>query len=391
MSKQLGFLNILAIVFIGIVLIVFGYFFLARLTSNTSPKSSIATITPATSALPEGNDNDHYAIFGFIPPTTNLADKTYLFDEAQKTGKKLIRLDFPQFIIEPDEDKFTWNKIDESVRLADERGLEIEGILGWTYKWSVDTDTSHLTPSCKGDPKAINGPIAPSKFSKYLDYIKQTVQRYPQIKYWEVWNEANIKRGFCGMPEDYARLLSSAYDLIKQTNPSAKVLFSGLTGGAFTPLQGQTQSWFDSVLSFSQYDLIHKFDIFNIHIYGSDPTQMGSTISKIKQNLINKGRGDAPLWITETGYPSDTAAQTNPKYNYGEKAQADFLSLSLPLMVQSGADKVFILLRDMSLSEGECKVNPHHQFCSDGLVTFPKFNSINLNKEKSSFTVFQSL
>ncbi len=374
---------------IVVVLLFIGFVIVKKQNLLLSQRHSF----PITSDQGSGttNDNQHYAIFGFIPPTSSTSDKQYLFDAAARTGKKLIRLDFPQFVIESQEGVFDWKKIDESVQMADQRGLAIEGILGWTSKWSVDRNNPHISDVCPGRFNQINGPIAADKFETYMDYIKQTVQRYPQITYWEVWNEPDIPRGFCGTAQDYAHILHGAYNSIKQTNPNAHVLIAGLTGNAFSLRQNQDKSWMEELMSYSQYDALHKFDIFNFHIYGNDAAKMADTISKIKKGLADKGRADGPLWITETGYPSDLQAQTSPSYNYGEKAQADFIKESLPLMIQSGADKVFMSLRDMSFSEGECKTNPHHQFCSDGLVTFPQFNNPNGRYDKPAMGVFQDL
>ena len=58
------------------------------------------------------------------------------------------------------------------------------------------------------------------------------------------------------------------------------------------------------------------------------------------------GRGSAPLWVSEHGYPADTAYQDDPRYRGGEAAQAAFLRDSLPTLIRAGAGQIFVSTRD---------------------------------------------
>jgi hypothetical protein len=53
-----------------------------------------------------------------------------------------------------------------------------------------------------------------------------------------------------------------------------------------------------------------------------------------------------PLWVTEHGYPGDSAYQCDPRFRGGEAAQAAYLRRSLPALSRAGAARVFVTLRD---------------------------------------------
>ena len=52
------------------------------------------------------------------------------------------------------------------------------------------------------------------------------------------------------------------------------------------------------------------------------------------------------LWVTEHGYPGETADQCDPVFRGGEPAQAAYLRRSLPALVRGGGARVFVTLRD---------------------------------------------
>jgi hypothetical protein len=76
------------------------------------------------------------------------------------------------------------------------------------------------------------------------------------------------------------------------------------------------------------------------------------------------------MWVTETGYPSDPAYQTDPGYRGGAASQAKWMSRVIPAMLGSGAAMVFVTERDsMSgrfASEGILE-------CADPLTADPEY------------------
>ena len=154
--------------------------------------------------------------------------------------------------------------------------------------------------------------------------------------------------------------------------------------------------WIDQIINDKSYPAKFKFDIANAHDRGS-LEKVVKDAKLIRQYYNNVGRADAPLWITEHGFPADPVAQSkwDANFAYGDEAQADYLKKSLPLLISSGADKVFVTLRDEAGNELDCQpilkiLNKLSPFCSEGLVTFETRSSTS-GRNRPAMAVFQSL
>ena len=53
-----------------------------------------------------------------------------------------------------------------------------------------------------------------------------------------------------------------------------------------------------------------------------------------------------PLWVTETGYPSDPAYQWDPALRGGPTDQARWIARGPRYLIDDGADAVFVAFRD---------------------------------------------
>lgn len=369
--------KILATVFIFII--IFLVFpptrkFLLSLINNTPPKSTSNT---SRTVYPAGKDNEKYAIHSFIHANYPTDAKKYLFDAAARTGKKLIRFDFPLSIIEPNEDKYEWRQIDENVQMAEEKGLHIVGTLGYSAPWISKSNASNK----------FQGPIDPLEYDKYADYVKQTVRRYPQVTYWELWNEPNNKGLYDNNPSEFASLMKVMYQSIKEVNPQAQVLFPGV----IFDMQKDFE-WVKSVLTYNQNSGSNYYDIANVHIRGTADNSKNDT--KIAIDGFNQyGKKNAPFWITEFAYPADPKYQRDNNYKGkgkegGEEAQAKYYQEFLPILIDMKVDKIFVTLRDIEKENPICFFNSS-QFCSEGLVTFSKNNAS--GTDRPSMKVFQDL
>ena len=118
----------------------------------------------------------------------------------------------------------------------------------------------------------------------------------------------------------------------------AAVLLGGVSGTI-------AKDWLGRVFATPGVAAATKFDIANVHVRGG----LGSLTRSMTlwhDFFTSYGRGSAPLWVTEHGYPADTAYQDDPRYRGGEAAQAAFLRDSLPTLVRAGAAQIFVSTRD---------------------------------------------
>ncbi len=379
-QKGLTAIPRIAVSLLVVLVVLFGFLLSTRhaqraqrqQTQQQQLAPSETSVSPTVSVSPQGISNGHYGLHSFIFSNFSTATKTYLFDAAKRTGKTLIRFDFSLGSVEPNEGRFSWSRLDENVSMASQRGLSILGTLGYAAGWIAAPNAA----------KAFQGPIDPAKYDKYSEYVQETVRHFPQVLYWEIWNEPDAKMLYFNDPAGFAKILHITHDAIKAANPNAYVVFPGVIFG--------NEDWVRKVLTDPDNPGKNNYDIANVHIRGTIATvrrKATDALSLFRQY----GNPNAPLWITEHGYPADTTAQKDPKYNYGEQAQADYYKESLPMLIGLGVEKIFVTLRDEGSDESGCsRTGGTSPFCTEGLVTLQSRSSTT-GRDRPSMAIFQSL
>src|SRR5262245_19991278 len=261
---------------------------------------------------------------------TPFAQKERMFAEAKAMGAGYIRLDvslddvFDVWTAEAPRPR--WDGVDEVVRLARRYRLKVLAVVNGT--------PAHIS-SCRErwpDGHARCAPTDPLRFGRY---VEQVVARAPDvIRTIEVWNEPDGSWAFDGTPEQYAAMLRATYVAVKQRFPPVTVLI----GGA---MSYRSRGWYARAL---EAGALHSFDVANVHVRGREAA-LGAMVRAWRRFFRRRGQR-GPLWITELGYPSATAAQTDERYRGGELAQARYLRDALPAIVRAGATQVFVTMRD---------------------------------------------
>jgi hypothetical protein len=266
-----------------------------------------------------------------------------MFSEAARMGASTIRLDvapalvFPDSSLDPD-----FSGLDEVMALAGDYHLRVVADLLTIPTWLADCPAS--TPA--GDVAR----CATNDLPAYGAVIGQIVTHAdPVIRDWELWNEPDSGQFFHGTPSQYAWMLRTAHDVIKQVDPYAQVLLGGISSTA-----GST--WLAQVLAVPGADALHAFDVANVHERG----WLDGLASEIRAwRAMFAGVGfTGPLWVTEHGYSSDPAFQYDPGYAGGAGSQAAFETASLPTLLDAGASEVLVTERD----------NLGGQFASEGVL-----------------------
>jgi len=166
-------------------------------------------------------------------------------------------------------------------------------IVKFAQKYNV-----RILGSISGDCNAIN--TDPDFPGNYAQAVKQCVKKYKDyIRYWEIWNEPDLKGFFNGTPEQYFEMLKSGYEVIKSQGKNLKVLIGALCALGhqnYRSIYG-TESPFDEkllALNAQKY-----WDILNFHSYPADKLYRESV--PIRQKVLDKAGCDTSFWLTETG------------------------------------------------------------------------------------------
>ncbi len=216
--------------------------------------------------------------------------------------------------IEPEVGQYNWEKIDEYVRGAQEKNIQILFTVWPFTEWDQETCNSHLKwhPNDGGkDPRDFlslaHRKGKPCDMEAYKQFLKKLVERYDgdgvedmsdllyPVTHWEIGNEPDGPDGdfFQGSDEDYFEILKASYATIKQADSNAKVLIAAVaTPGPEEPVRPDF-----STLKLYELGAANYFDIMNCHSFGGS--------RGVREYLKKFGAGDRPIWFTEPGKIGD--------------------------------------------------------------------------------------
>jgi hypothetical protein len=306
-----------------------------RLFSALLP--AVALVTAAAPARADQPVSSHAMVHTCCTPA---AMKERIFAEAAASGAEFIRVDVELGgIFESEASRPDWAALDEVVDLAERHDLDVLGVILGIPGW---------LSSCpeRGAEAALCAPRDPAEFGRLAAEVAAHARG--SIRHWEILNEPDADWAFKGTAEDYARMLSAAYDAIHARVPDARVVL----GGVERPREPE---WTERMLATPGADAARKFDIAALHLR----LRLRNVLADLPAYLRSYRELLAgPVWVTEHGYPADPAFQWDPAYRGGDAAQAAFLRDSIPRLTAAGADQVFVTLRD----------NLWGEYLSEGIV-----------------------
>ncbi len=207
--------------------------------------------------------------------------------------------------VEPEEGKWTWERLDSQLDYADTHHMEFFGLLLGNPRWN------------KLDPPG-NMPV--NNLSAWSAYVFEVVKHTRgRIRYWEVWNEPPNFTGRDQTPADYAKLVVSSYDAAKAANPDCLV---GLAA------KSVHVNYLEQVVKSGAKD---HFDYITLHPYEVLGTVSGNAGTEaVYMNIVptvrkmlaaqNPEKANVPIFFTEIG--TDTKKGTDVQAHALVKAYA---------------------------------------------------------------------
>lgn len=228
-----------------------------------------------------------------------------VFDMLEMAGVRWVRLGFRWDEIEPTKGIYQFGKSDAIVNLSIKHDIKILGVIAKTPEWASNANNT-ISP--------------PQNYEDWERFVRKVVTHYKgQINHWEIWNEPDIQKFWKGTPEEYINLQKISYEIIKEVDPSIKVLSAGLDGNG--------EKYLDKLLDLN---LASYCDIIAFHPYGNSPEK---SVERVKNflSIMEKHNVKKPLWFTEIGWQTG-GWRTGPCIVKDEETKAAYLKKAFHLL-----------------------------------------------------------
>jgi hypothetical protein len=254
-----------------------------------------------------------YGAHSMLSVTSPPAVKEAMFRSAARLHLTTIRVDVELQGVVLTEVWRDWHGLDEYVALSRRYRVRLLPVLMGT--------PSFLARQIPGVPFAESWRNPPADPACWARYAAEAIARAGRAAVaWEVLNEPDA--AFNGTPAEYAAMLVA----LRRAAPRARLVLAATTGlGA--------RGWLAPARA------THAYDAAAVHV-------RGRLAGLARQLRAWRRTVRVPLWVTEHGYPGDSAYQCDPRFHGGETAQAAYLRRSLPTLASAGAPRVFVTLRD---------------------------------------------
>jgi len=227
------------------------------------------------------------------------------FRRAGACGVRSLRMPFEWAEIEPQDDRFVWDKYDRIVAWADKYAVELVP----TFIWEKPQ------PAWAGRGQAKEGleqeRYPPEDLAKWQDFVFHVVERYKDsVEWWIPANEPNLPKYWHPEPDAkaYVALLRATREAAHRADPKAKILGCNVAGMDLGFLE---ECFKEGALDYCEavgahpYICPHSPDE-RIPINILDP---GSPIGTFREGLlagralIERYGGHQKLWLDEAGQP----------------------------------------------------------------------------------------
>ncbi len=251
-----------------------------------------------------------------------------------------------------------WNTLhvrEEWLNEANAQGRQVVGLLKNTPNWATDGEFA------SGVPRGLYLPVD-DPGNLWANYVRRVAQYYGPlgVRNWIVWNEPDIAAGvygyeFAGSVEDYYQMVKVAYQVMKATDPQAKIHIGGMTHW-HDP--GYLRRFLQVVVNDPEAaQNNYFFDVITYHIYFRP-----ETISSIVGNgfAVQQQLGISPMkpvWINETNarpnldpeWPVEVQA-----FNVDLEQQAWYIPQAYALGFYAGAERIAVYkLVDINMNPGD--------------------------------------
>ncbi len=240
--------------------------------------------------------------------------------------------------IETSQDVYDWSEADRTVKYWESRNQAILATLWPFAQW--DQTRCHANEAKTQDPFGDQDVwlMSVCHVESYQEWIGNVVERYDgdgiadmpgltyPITHWEIAHEPDLQTPdlsfFQYSPLAYEELYALAFDVIKQTDPNATVLFGGMSS-----MSPSAQTYWKSILEHQR----DRVNVFTIHSIASSDQFFAKEYHEYLDVL---GFVNQPYWITEALVGSQI-------FQRDEEMNAQMTLVGYVQAFANGAERIF--------------------------------------------------
>lgn len=201
---------------------------------------------------------------------------------------------------------YKWHHLDREFRIYHQHGFRVQAVVRSRSSWATQVPEGSLSGAAGSPPK-------PAHWEDWKRFVSELVERYdgdgfkdgfkmeyPVLKIISIQGEIEFSshwKKYGGTPENYTRLLRTAYEAAKKANPDVIIARAGTSVGHWFDSEPSSESIAErmtpkarNVLDFITYSLDHPeaFDFFGIHVNRSY-RGIGPFVAWLRQQMKSRG------------------------------------------------------------------------------------------------------
>lgn len=252
----------------------------------------------------------------------------------------------------------TLNVDDRWIKSASQCNREVVALLKNTPQWATDGTVG------VGVPRGLELPID-NPDNVWANFVQKAVDYYASrgVNHFIIWNEPDISSEtygyeFEGELEDYFLMVKVAYQVAKETNPSAMIHLAGTTywhdvNEGRTPFM---ERLVDRIIEDPDAEANnYYFDVLSLHIYFRTET-VTEIVGIMRDMLDSRGLTQHTIWINETNAaPTDDPEWqvVRPVFQLDLEQQGAYIVQASALALASGVERLAVYkLFDQALPAG---------------------------------------
>lgn len=226
--------------------------------------------------------------------------------------------------IGPPDDATRFAKVDELFNKIASMNDRVEPIFEGTPEWAA------VSPERLAEAqKAGRARTCVPDLDKYAQIVEDCVKRYgDRIDCYEIWNEADIQQFWRGTTDEYVAMVKRIVPIIRQYDPSAKIILTGLAG------------WNEPFIrKLQDSGALKMVDMFTLHPYAGKAACWDMPYTLTEGTLMSMGI-NMEIYCNESGMPYKNTEWFVPPPKLTRETQRDMLNTAMSRILANGLAKL---------------------------------------------------